>query len=140
MPRYLIALALLLPAPLSAHVLTGPFEARFALCSARVHGTCVVDGDTFHFRGERVRVADIDAPEINPPRCPREADLGQRAKLRLLALLNDGAFTLKPWPGRDHDRYGRLLRVATRRGQSIGMKMVDEGLARPWKGRRKPWC
>lgn len=140
MPRYLIALALLMPAPLGAHALTGPFEARFALCSAWVHGTCVVDGDTFRLRGERVRVADIDAPEINPPHCPREADLGQRAKLRLLALLNDGPFALKPWPGRDQDRYGRLLRVVTRGERSLGMQLVDEGLARPWTGRRRPWC
>ena len=53
-------------------------------------------------------------------------------------LVNDGAFALARWDGRDEDQYGRKLRV--RDGQSLGMVLVAEGLARPWDGARRSWC
>jgi endonuclease YncB( thermonuclease family) len=116
-----------------------PLHASFALCSGAVRTNCVVDGDTFWFRGEKIRVADIDAPEISPPRCAREAELGEAAKRRLLALLNGGGFTLeRGW--RDEDRYGRKLRTVKRDGVSLGDRLVTEGLARRWDGARRPWC
>jgi endonuclease YncB( thermonuclease family) len=101
---------------------------------------CVVDGDTFWFNGERVRVADIDAPETHPPRCPAEADLGNRATERLHELLNAGPFTLQSGSSPDEDRYGRKLRIVERNGRSLGSQLVSEGLARPWMGSRQPWC
>ena len=105
--------------------------------------TYVVDGDTFWYRGAKIRLADINTPEISHPACPREAALGHAAAERLAALLNAGPFTLERDPddlGRDRDRYGRLLRIATRGGESLGMTLVREGLAEPWQGRRGSWC
>jgi endonuclease YncB( thermonuclease family) len=99
----------------------------------------VVDGDTFWDEGVDIRIADIDAPETHPPRCQAEADLGRRATLRMQELLNAGPFTLKPID-RDQDQYGRKLRIVMRDGRSLGMQLVDEGLARRWTGSRKPWC
>ena len=113
--------------------------ATFALCAAAPRETCVVDGDTFWLNGEKVRIADINAPETHHAACPDEAVRGDRAKRRLLALLNRGAFTLEP-ADRDRDRYGRLLRIVRRGGQSIGAQLVREGLAEPWRGRRSDWC
>ena len=84
-------------------------------------------------------MADIDAPETHPSRCPFEAQLGIRATVRLQELLNEGPIQLERGD-RDVDIYGRLLRVVKRGGQSLGQKLVDEGLARPWTGFRKPWC
>jgi endonuclease YncB( thermonuclease family) len=86
-----------------------------------------------------VRVADIDAPETHPPRCRREAELGARATRRLAELMNAGPFEMR-MVGRDADRYGRPLRVLTRKGRSLGDQLVAEGLARTWEGRRRPWC
>jgi endonuclease YncB( thermonuclease family) len=100
----------------------------------------VVDGDTFWVGGDKIRIADIDTPETNPPRCAEEAQLGERATQRLAALLGDGPFELEPIAGRDLDRYGRKLRIVTRNGRSIGDMLVSEGLARTWTGRREPWC
>jgi endonuclease YncB( thermonuclease family) len=111
----------------------------FPLCGMLHHDDCVIDGDTFRYRGERIRVADIDAPETHPPRCDREAALGTAATRRLQALLNAAPFTLAGI-GRDRDDYGRELRVVTRDGQSLGAVLVSEGLARTWTGRRLPWC
>ena len=56
------------------------------------------------------------------------------------ALLREGPFELRRTGMRDHDVYGRKLRVVTRSGRSLGETMVAEGLARPWRGRREPWC
>jgi micrococcal nuclease len=112
---------------------------RFALCGVAGRVTCVVDGDTFWYRGQKIRIADINAPEVSHPGCSHEAALGDRATSRLLALLNQGAFTLVA-SNRDRDRYGRLLRTVTRDGASVGEELVREGLAEPWKGYRGNWC
>jgi endonuclease YncB( thermonuclease family) len=116
-----------------------PEAARFARCEGSVRVTCVVDGDTFWYRGAKIRVADINAPETGSPRCPAEARLGAAATARLTALLNAGAFALEPID-RDEDVYGRKLFIVTRGGGSLGARLVDEGLAERWQGYRRDWC
>ena len=114
--------------------------AHFSPCTAATRVTCIVDGDTFWYRGAKIRIADINTPETHQPGCPREAALGAAATARLAELLNAGPFTLAPWPERYRDRYGRLLRTVTRRGESLGATLVREGLAEEWQGRRGGWC
>ena len=114
-------------------------SARFAVCGSGARVDCVVDGDTFWYRGDKIRVADINTPEVSEPGCAHEAALGTRATARLHSLLNAGPFTLEP-VDRDRDAYGRLLRVVTRAGQSLGDTLVNEGLAEPWRGYRRSWC
>lgn len=113
--------------------------AAFALCTQGPRTTCVVDGDTFWLNGEKVRIADINAPETQRANCPAEAARGEAAKRRLLNLLNAGPFDLSV-QGRAQDRYGRLLRTVSRGGRSLGAVLVDEGLAEPWQGKRGDWC
>ncbi|MFM5916947.1 MAG: thermonuclease family protein [Novosphingobium sp.] len=113
--------------------------ATFALCAEGPRTTCVVDGDTFWLKGEKVRIADINAPETHEAGCAEEQALGDRATRRLIALLNAGPFTLEI-EGRATDRYGRALRVVRRGNQSLGGELVREGLAEPWRGRRSDWC
>jgi micrococcal nuclease len=112
---------------------------RFAVCGL-VRRTCVIDGDTFWLEGEKIRIADIDTPEISEPRCDWEYARGIEARDRLVALLNEGSFELSPIGGRDEDQYGRKLRIVVRDGYSLGDQLVSEGLARTWTGRREPWC
>jgi len=111
----------------------------FGLCHTGGGYNCIVDGDTFHYHFTTIRVADIDAPETHPPRCAQEAELGHRATLRLQELLNQGPFTLQPID-RDHDQYGRALKIVMRGDTSLGAQLVSEGLARRWTGHREPWC
>jgi micrococcal nuclease len=100
----------------------------------------VIDGDTFETGGMRVRVADIDTPEVHG-QCTHETALAARATRRMRALLAAGPFELNALGnGRDEDRYGRKLRIVTRGGRSLGDVLVAEGLARTWTGRREPWC
>ncbi len=111
----------------------------FATCSGSGRVTCVVDGDTIWYRGSKIRLADINTPEVSQPACAHEAALGAQARDRLADLLNAGAFSLEA-EGREVDRYGRLLRVVTRDGASLGEMLVAEGLAEQWQGRRGSWC
>lgn len=108
-------------------------QPYMAICGQGQRVSCVVDGDTIWLRGEKIRVADIDAPELFSPRCINEQVVAQQATYRLRDLLNAGPFTVEQWESRNVDDYGRSLRVLTRNGQSIGMRLVDEGLARRWR-------
>ena len=114
-------------------------SAQFSFCHVGGGTNCVVDGDTFWYEGERVRIADIDTPETHPPRCAEEARIGNAATQRLHSLLNAGPFRLET-VDRNRDTYGRLLRNPTRAGQSLGSTLVSEGLARDYGSGRRPWC
>ncbi|WP_439569383.1 thermonuclease family protein [Sphingopyxis sp.] len=114
-------------------------SANFGICHSGGGSSCVVDGDTFWFAGDKYRIADIDTPETHPARCAEEAALGAAATERLHEWLNAGAFSLES-AGRDADQYDRKLRIVTRGGTSVGAVLVADGLARPWEGRRRPWC
>lgn len=113
-------------------------DRRFAPCNG-AGGTCVIDGDTIRIEGVSIRIADIDTPEVRNYGCHEELALGRVATDRLVALLNAGAFTVAPYT-RDEDVYGRKLRILERDGQSLGMVLVAEGLARAWDGARRDWC
>ena len=126
------------PIPASTSI-TDTLSADFGFCHSGGGTNCVVDGDTFWFRGEKYRIADIDTPETHGPHCPAEGELGAQATRRLQALMNAGPFALESI-ARDTDRYGRKLRIVTRQGESIGETLVNEGLARQWDGGRHPWC
>lgn len=114
-------------------------QARFTLCAAADGPNCVIDGDTFRYRGATIRIADIDTPEVFDFGCPAEKMRGEAATMRLLTLMNAGPFSLETI-GQDHDRYGRELRVVTRTGGSLGALLVAEGHARTWDGARRGWC
>ena len=133
------AVSCLLPITTPALARADPEAAQFARCSGPARVTCVVDGDTIWYHGTKIRVADINAPEVSQPACAEEAALGARATRRLTELLNAGPFSLLR-EGRDVDRYGRMLRVITRRGTSLGSTLEIEGLAEHWQGRRGSWC
>jgi len=118
---------------------SGAQPVLFGQCHGPQRHTCVVDGDTFWYRGEKIRIADINTPELSNPQCATEAKLAKQATLRLVELLNAGPFTLEPVE-RETDRYGRSLRIITRHGESLGETLVGEGLAERWKGYRSSWC
>jgi micrococcal nuclease len=115
------------------------YTVTFSRCSGPIRVTCVVDGDTIWLKGMKVRIADINTPEVSKPECPAELALGERATSRLVTLLNEGAFSLEPID-RDEDAYGRKLRIVTRGGESLGATLVSEGLAEAWTGSRRSWC
>lgn len=110
--------------------------AALAVCAPGPREHCVHDGDTVWINGEKIRIADIDTPELNG-QCAYERNLALRARNRLIELLNAGPFRTRR---SGTDRYGRTLAVLHRSGSSIGDQLVAEGLGRTWSGRRERWC
>lgn len=129
-------IALASPGTATANDTRRPYER----CGSGIREYCIVDGDTLWSQGVKIRIADIDTPEVSQPHCAAEKALGERATLRLIELVNDGPFDILAWRSRDKDRNGRKLRVLVRGGRSLGDILVSEGLARTWTGRRQPWC
>lgn len=93
--------------------------------------TCVVDGDTVWIAGEKIRLLDIDAPEMEG-KCPAERAMAIRSRDRLVVLLNAGPVTIAR---QGKDRYGRTL---ARLGD-VGEQLIAQGLATRWP-KRKDWC
>ena len=80
-------------------------------------------------------VANVALPSIG-----RAFDASQTS-LNLIAVgFSLGLAASVLYLGAVGDRYGRKLRLLRRNGRSLGFALVEEGLARPWDGRRKSWC
>lgn len=123
---------------------------RFTLCAVALAAALlnyvawaadvrVIDGDTLEVAGERVRLVNIDAPEING-KCTAEIERAQAAK-RFLAdavAAAGGAVELERVPRKD--RYGRTLAFVRVNGRDVGEQLIAAGLARPWRGKRERWC
>jgi endonuclease YncB( thermonuclease family) len=105
-----------------------------------LHHVRVIDGDTIDANGQRIRLANIDTPEIGRgARCAAERRLGARATQRARALINAAARIQTDPVGRT-DSYGRTVAYVLIDGRDLGEALIAEGLARPWLGRRQPWC
>lgn len=109
-------------APLRAAVSapTDRERASFAKCFGPARQTCVVDGDTFWYRGTKIRVADINTPETAQPACPTEARLGGDptadpvAQRRAVHARSDRSRhrQIRPLPARGYPRRGEPGRDA----------------------------
>lgn len=97
--------------------------------------TCVVDGDTVWINREKIRLLDIDAPEMDG-KCAAERALAVRSRDRLVVLLRGREVRIAR---EGLDRYGRTLARVGPKGESVGEQLVREGLARRW-GDRRGWC
>lgn len=90
----------------------------------------VVDGDTVVLAGgARVRLVQIDTPEVGTGECYSRA-----AARDLRRLLPAGARVGLERDPRldDRDRYGRLLRYVWRDGVNVNLRLVADGSATVW--------
>ena len=90
-----------------------------------------------------VRLRSLADPRLDPmERRRRDFPLAQlKAASTRLAMMQGAKLPFAEEAGsRDHDQYGRKLRILMQDGESLGMRLVREGLARPWTGHRMPWC
>jgi micrococcal nuclease len=132
--RFMVAVLVCLP-PASAVAARAPGD----------HATgkvlYVTDGDTFRLvSGERIRIANIDAPEIHArqAKCRLEIERGEAASRRARALLDDRIVTFK----RVGQSYNRTVAHVSVDGRDLGMTLIAMGAARPWlRHHPKPdWC
>lgn len=115
--------------------------AALAICTVvQVH-----DGDSLRCDGEKVRLANIDAPELRgSSRCSQNSlrrlansqnrpwcdhDLAIRARDALRAFVLRGQVTIHR---EGVDRYGRTLSRVTVNNQDAGQHLISLRLARAW--------
>lgn len=121
-------------------ILTIAIASGFCL-GARAASMRVIGGDTVEVGEETIRILNIDTPEIRSARCDAEHRLGLVAKRRLEHLLASGPIEIARGAGkRMRDRHGRTPAVISVGGADVGEALIAEGLARPRKGKREPWC
>lgn len=105
----------------------------------------VHDGDTIRCGAERIRIADIDAPEVpGSPRCSPQSvrrlaasrnpawcdyDKGERSREALIGFLSRGQVQIERV---GEDRFGRTLALLSVGGKDAGEYLVGLGLARQW--------
>jgi micrococcal nuclease len=99
----------------------------------------ITDGDTLVLQGgRRVRLVQIDTPEVGGGEC-----FSRAAKRALATLVPPGSTVrLEGDPALDDvDRYGRLLRYVTRNGINVNLRLVANGSAAPYfyRGERGRW-
>lgn len=127
----------------TAAVARDPFEGPVLAVVDRV-----IDGDTIAVSARiwidqslnvLVRVRGIDAPEMRG-RCDAERELARRATAYVRAALVSGQVKLTNISGGKY--YGRILAdVTTVEGKSLATALLAEGLARPYRGRKRgSWC
>lgn len=114
------------------------------VCDERGCGAATLlvwDGDSFLLdhpgrRREKIRIENIDAPEIDA-RCQAESEGARQAKEELASLLKGNVIHLARMR---FDRYGRHL-ARLRIGEAdIGETLIARGLVRRWSGSRQSWC
>jgi micrococcal nuclease len=100
----------------------------------------VIDGDTLAFGHERVRIANLDAPEIGRnARCKLEQRRGEAARAFARALIRDSeTVEIVDWQG--VDRFGRIVASVLVDNRDFAETMIDAGHARVWRGRSSNWC
>lgn len=87
------------------------------------------DGDSFRLGGERIRLLDIDAPELDQTcedAAGAEWPCGRAARSEMARLLASGDVDCQP---QDRDQYGRLLARCDVAGRDLAAAMVVSGLA-----------
>ena len=109
--------------------------AAAVLClSPSVH-----DGDTIRCGRERVRIANIDAPELpDSPKCQDrrrsyawcDFAAAEVSRVALVRLLSRGRVMIERL---GTDPYGRTLATVSVNGMDAGDYLISQGLARPWR-------
>ena len=136
--RIIFCLSLLQPASLAyAETIKGPISAEVIR---------VIDGDTIEVNAHvwvgqyirtKVRLLDIDTPEIRRPKCEAERVVGQRAKAMTEDLIGTEILLHNVKMGSFGGRV--LAHLETETGEDLGAALIAHSLAVAYKA-DKPWC
>lgn len=123
---------------------TGSIPQLAAAVGLARGGDCTLvsvhDGDTIRCDGEKIRLANIDAPELEgSPRCDQlsfgknpswcDYQLAMKSRDALDDFLDAGPMKIKRL---GTDRYGRTLARINVDGNDAGAHLISLGLARTW--------
>lgn len=92
--------------------------------SGKLSGKCyVIDGDTIVIQCTKIRLAGIDAPELDQP-------FGQKSKWEMVKICKGQVITARLTGERSHDRLVGTCHLPD--GSDIGAELVRRGLALDW--------
>ncbi len=109
--------------------------AALVLCTSPI----IHDGDSLRCGAEKIRIANIDAPELpGSPKCDArrgqtgwcDHELGYRARDALRTIARGRAVRFQR---NGTDRYGRTLAIVYIDGNDAGEYLISQGLARRWR-------
>lgn len=101
-----------------------PLPAGHLCAGSVIEGTCwVIDGDTIVIGKQNIRLAGIDAPELDHP-------WGRKAKFALVALCRGQKITVRVTGELSHDRVVGICHLPD--GRDLAAEMVRMGLAVDW--------
>ena len=113
-----------LPVPPRRTTAPRPVEPATPAASAVLSGRCyVIDGDTIVIGKTRIRLAGIDAPELDHP-------WGQKSKWALVALCKNQTITAEVTGELSYDRV--VARCCLPDGRDLAAELVKVGLALDW--------
>ena len=101
------------------------------------------DGDTCYVtykgKNDKVRLLELDTPEISNPKCEQEYALGIDARNFVNNLISEGV-SIKFKTEYNRDFFGRILSYIIVDGVNVSKKMVSNGLGvRFDRGNKKDW-
>lgn len=112
-------------------IILGQIFALFPVANASTlySVTKIYDGDTITLsNGMKVRLLQIDTPELSPAEC-----YGKDARQALIKLIAQSKISLEgDKVSDDKDRYGRLLRYVYTGEINLNLKLVEIGAATPY--------
>ena len=102
------------------------------------------DGDTCYVtidgQNEKIRLLELDTPEISKPKCDAELELGLKARDFLNDLIKN-AETIEFKTDYERDYFGRILSYLIIDDEDVSELLVKNGLGVVYKkGHKKDWC
>ena len=102
------------------------------------------DGDTCYViidgKNTKIRLLELDTPEISKPKCEAEKRLGIEARDYLNSLI-ENASTIEFKTDYVEDYFGRVLSFLIIDGEDVSEKIVNNNLGVVYKrNNKKDWC
>ena len=102
------------------------------------------DGDTCYVtidgKNEKIRLLELDTPEISKPKCDAELELGLKARDFVNDLIKN-AKTIEFKTDYELDYFGRILSYLIIDGEDVSALLVQNGLGVVYKkGHKMDWC
>ena len=102
------------------------------------------DGDTCYVTVDgtktKIRLLELDTPEISKPKCDAELQLGLKARDYLNDLI-DNATTIEFKTDYTEDYFGRILANLIVDGEDVSAKIVSNGLGVVYdRNNKQDWC
>ena len=106
----------------------------YPLCGDQTLRSCVVDGNTFWYGGEFMRLKAVNPPATQVACATSTADA---ARDRLMKLLNTGEIFVFRY---GTDAEGHTLTQVLVEGKEVGQTLIAEGLAQPSTASTGAFC